>query len=86
MWKLEIGPTEALVLQARSPAGGALLVAGAFLAVLFTMLVYLVQRSGTRPAFDQRDGRQHRAHRSFGGRRPPPGDFLRPGRHCAGVE
>lgn len=50
-WKLEIGPTEALVVQARSPAGGALLVAGGFLAVLFTMLVYLLQKTGTRPAF-----------------------------------
>ena len=49
----KIGPTEALVVQARSPAGGALLVAGAFLAVLFTLMVYLVERTGTRPAFDQ---------------------------------
>ena len=53
LWALEIGPTEALVLQAHSPTGGALLVAGAFLSVLFTLLTYLVQRSGTRPAFDR---------------------------------
>ncbi|HWQ52507.1 MAG TPA: CHASE domain-containing protein [Bryobacteraceae bacterium] len=52
-WKLEIGPTEALVLQARSPAGGALLVAGVFLAVLFTLMVYLVERTGTRQVLDQ---------------------------------
>lgn len=51
-WRLDIGPTEALVLQASSPAGGALLVAGAFLAVLFTLLVFLVERTGTHPVLD----------------------------------
>ncbi len=48
-WKLEIGPTESLVIQAGSPLGGALLVTGAFLAVLFSLLVRLAQRPGARP-------------------------------------
>jgi PAS domain-containing protein len=52
-WKLEIGPTEALVVQAHSPAGGALLVAGVFLSVLFSLMVYLVQRSGAHPVLDR---------------------------------
>ncbi len=50
-WTLEIAPTEALVLQARSPAGGILLVGGAFLAVLFTLLTRLVQKSGGHHTF-----------------------------------
>jgi PAS domain-containing protein len=47
-WRLSVGPADALVAQAHSPVGGALLVAGAFLSLLFAMLVYLVQRSGGR--------------------------------------
>ncbi len=47
-WTLEIAPTETLVLQARSPVPGALLVGGVFLAIVLTMLIHLVQRSGAR--------------------------------------
>ncbi len=48
-WVLEITPTETLVLQARSPVPGALLVGGIFLAMVLTVLIHLVQHSGARP-------------------------------------
>ena len=48
-WKLEIGPTESLVVQADSPLGGALLVAGALLAILFTLLTRLAQMARVHP-------------------------------------
>jgi sensor domain CHASE-containing protein/uncharacterized membrane protein len=51
-WNLEIAPTEALVVQARSPVAGALLVAGAFLAILLAMLAYLIQKGGARAGVD----------------------------------
>jgi PAS domain-containing protein len=52
-WQLRIAPTESLVVQAHSPVGGALLVGGGFLAVLFTMLTYLVQRPRSRVTIEQ---------------------------------
>jgi PAS domain-containing protein len=51
-WELRTAPTEAVVLQARSPVGGVLLVGGGFLAVLFTILTYLIQRPRSRAGFN----------------------------------
>ncbi len=52
IWKLEIAPTETLILQSQSPVGGALLVGGGLLALLFSLFVRVAQRPGTRPVFD----------------------------------
>jgi sensor domain CHASE-containing protein len=49
-WTLQVAPTEALVVQEHSPVAGGLLMAGAFLSLLFAFLVYLLQRSGVSPA------------------------------------
>ncbi len=51
-WKLEAGPTEALVIQAESPAGGALLVAGGLLALLFALLTRLAQMARVHTEFE----------------------------------
>lgn len=51
-WKLEIGPTEALALQARTPAGEILLVGGGFFAVVLTLLTHLLRRSATHQFAD----------------------------------
>lgn len=51
-WTLKIAPTEALVVQSKSPAGGALLVIGVFLAIFFSLLVRVAQRPGARAPFD----------------------------------
>ncbi len=48
-WTLAIRPTEALVLTARSPAPGALLVGGGLVALLFGLLVRLAQVARLRP-------------------------------------
>jgi sensor domain CHASE-containing protein len=52
-WKLDVSPTEALVLQAQSPEGGVLLVGGTLLAVLFSLLVRLAQTARVHPLLDQ---------------------------------
>ncbi len=51
-WQLQISPTEALVLQSDSPAGGALLVGGSLLAVLFGLLIRLAQMARVRPSLE----------------------------------
>ncbi|HWR51795.1 MAG TPA: CHASE domain-containing protein [Bryobacteraceae bacterium] len=57
-WTLRIAPTEALVVQSRSPVGGALLVIGVFLALFFSLLVRVAQRTGARAPFDAVPGIQ----------------------------
>lgn len=55
-WTVSIAPTEALVLQSKSPAAGALLVIGVFLAIAFALLVRVAQRPAARAIFESPAG------------------------------